>query len=100
MDTQFVALLLLSVACPFQWDGSSSFLPYQLTALPLPPMQVRGCLYNQVFRVVVTADEGGAVCVWNVNNGQREGRFLKAHGDARVRHARHTRLCERMCMTS
>lgn len=47
--------------------------------------QVRGCLYNYTFHVIVTADEGGAVCVWNINNGQREGRFLKAHGDAKVR---------------
>eukprot|EP00983_Pelagomonas_calceolata_P110278 1159652-Pelagomonas_calceolata.AAC.10 len=46
--------------------------------------QVRGCLYNSTFHVIVTADEGGAVCVWNINNGQREGRFLRAHGDAKV----------------
>jgi len=47
---------------------------------------VRGCLYNYTFHVIVTADEGGAVCVWNIKNGQREGRFLKAHGDAKVGH--------------
>ena len=47
-------------------------------------VQVRGCLYNHTFHVVVSADESGAVCVWNVKNGQREGRFLKAHGDAKV----------------
>ncbi|KAF5835754.1 WD40-repeat-containing domain protein [Dunaliella salina] len=45
---------------------------------------VRGCLYNSTFHVIVTADEGGAVCVWNINNGQREGRFLRAHGDAKL----------------
>lgn len=42
-------------------------------------------LYNSTFSVVVSADENGTVCVWNVTNGQREGRFMKAHGDAKVR---------------
>lgn len=46
--------------------------------------QVRGCLYNSTFHVVVSADEGGTVCVWDISSGQREGRFKKAHGDVRV----------------
>ncbi|KAG2424023.1 hypothetical protein HXX76_014847 [Chlamydomonas incerta] len=45
---------------------------------------VKAALFNSVFGVVVTADEGGTVCVWNVANGQREGRFTRAHGDARL----------------
>ncbi|KAG2439805.1 hypothetical protein HYH02_010440 [Chlamydomonas schloesseri] len=45
---------------------------------------VKAALYNSVFGVVVTADEGGTVCVWNTANGQREGRFTRAHGDARL----------------
>ncbi|KAJ9529394.1 hypothetical protein QJQ45_013762 [Haematococcus lacustris] len=45
---------------------------------------VRGVLYNMVFSVIVSADENGTVCVWNVTNGQREGRFQKAHGDAKL----------------
>ena len=32
---------------------------------------VKAALYNSVFGVVVTADEGGTVCVWNTANGQR-----------------------------
>lgn len=46
--------------------------------------QVRGALFNDVFSVVVTADESGTVCVWNILNGHREGRFQKAHGDAKL----------------
>jgi hypothetical protein len=49
-------------------------------------LQVRGVLYNAIFSVVVSADENGTVCVWNITNGQREGRFMKAHGDAKVGH--------------
>uniref|UniRef100_A0A7S0WPJ8 EF-hand domain-containing protein n=1 Tax=Chlamydomonas leiostraca TaxID=1034604 RepID=A0A7S0WPJ8_9CHLO len=45
---------------------------------------VRGVLYNHTFGVVVTADESGTVCVWNITNGQREGRFMKAHGEAKL----------------
>eukprot|EP00798_Chlamydomonas_sp_ICE-L_P024012 gene24012-9585_t len=44
---------------------------------------VRGALYNAVFDVIVSADESGTVCVWNIANGTREGRFQKAHGDAK-----------------
>lgn len=71
------------------WSPSSALpgLGWQRVTSPaLQPaaVQVRGCLYNNTFHVVVTADEGGAVCVWNIANGQREGRFLKAHGEAKV----------------
>ncbi len=48
-------------------------------------IQVRGALFNKTFSVIVSADESGTVCVWNVLNGHREGRFQKAHGDAKVR---------------
>jgi hypothetical protein len=30
---------------------------------------VRGALYNAVFGVVVSVDEGGTVCVWNLQVG-------------------------------
>lgn len=45
---------------------------------------VRGALYNKTFCVLVTADEGGTVCVWNVINGAREGRFSNAHENSRL----------------
>ncbi|KAL4420053.1 hypothetical protein ABPG77_007492 [Micractinium sp. CCAP 211/92] len=32
-------------------------------------------LYNQTFSVVVSGDEGGTICMWNVQTGQREGGF-------------------------
>ncbi|KAL4440619.1 hypothetical protein ABPG75_003620 [Micractinium tetrahymenae] len=32
-------------------------------------------LYNQTFSVVVSGDEGGTICMWNVQSGQREGGF-------------------------
>ncbi len=45
---------------------------------------VKSALYNATFDVVVSADEAGTVCVWNIAKGTREGRFTKAHGDAKV----------------
>jgi WD40 repeat protein len=45
---------------------------------------VRSVLYNLTFDVIVSADEGGTVCVWNIATGAREGRFMKAHGDAKL----------------
>ncbi len=51
-------------------------------------VQVRGTLFNETFSVIVTADESGTVCVWNVLNGHREGRFQKAHGTAKVSRAK------------
>lgn len=45
---------------------------------------VRHAMYNSVFGVVVSVDEGGTVCVWNLSSGNREGRFTRAHGDSRV----------------
>ncbi len=32
---------------------------------------IKAALYNSVFNVVVTADEGGTVCVWNALTGSR-----------------------------
>lgn len=45
---------------------------------------IRGALYNPTFHVVVSADEGGTVCVWNMSDGSREGRFSNAHGTSRL----------------
>ncbi|GFR43071.1 hypothetical protein Agub_g4078 [Astrephomene gubernaculifera] len=45
---------------------------------------IRAALYNRLFGVVVSVDEGGTVCVWNLANGAREGRFTRAHGDSRI----------------
>ncbi|WIA12480.1 hypothetical protein OEZ85_012515 [Tetradesmus obliquus] len=45
---------------------------------------VRGALYNAVFGVVVSVDEGGTVCVWNLQDGCRSGRFTGGHGASRV----------------
>jgi hypothetical protein len=45
---------------------------------------VKGAIYNATFDVIVSADEAGTVCVWKVGTGAREGRFNKAHGDAKV----------------
>ncbi|KAG1667639.1 hypothetical protein FOA52_004666 [Chlamydomonas sp. UWO 241] len=45
---------------------------------------VCGALYNSVFDVIVSADESGTVCVWNIADGTREGRFLKVHDSARL----------------
>ena len=45
---------------------------------------VRGALYNSTFDVIVSADEAGTVCVWNIADGSREGRFTKAHADAKA----------------
>lgn len=45
---------------------------------------VRAAMYNSVFGIIVSVDEGGTVCVWNLSNGSREGRFTRAHGDSRV----------------
>ncbi len=47
--------------------------PYKLAVL-LPALQdktghrepLRGALYNATFHVAVSADEGGTVCVWNM----------------------------------
>lgn len=36
---------------------------------------VKGAIYNSTFQVTVSADEGGTVCVWNMQNGSREARF-------------------------
>ncbi|GAX72651.1 hypothetical protein CEUSTIGMA_g107.t1 [Chlamydomonas eustigma] len=49
---------------------------------------VKGAIYNATFDVIVSADESGTVCVWKVGTGAREGRFNKAHGDAKL-----TALC-------
>ncbi|KAL4852837.1 WD repeat-containing protein 64 [Chlorella vulgaris] len=32
-------------------------------------------LYNATFSVVVSGDEGGTICLWNLQNGRREGGF-------------------------
>ena len=53
---------------------------------------VRGALYNATFDVIVSADEGGTVCVWSLATGAREGRFNKAHGDAKVWGGREAQL--------
>ena len=45
---------------------------------------VVGCLYNYEFDVAVSADENCEVCVWNVNTGQRDGRFTDAHPKSRI----------------
>jgi hypothetical protein len=45
---------------------------------------VRSALYNLTFDVIVSADESGTVCVWSLATGAREGRFNKAHQDAKV----------------
>ena len=40
---------------------------------------LRGALYNSTFSVVVSVDEGGNVCVWNIQVGgmcSRLGHFL------------------------
>lgn len=36
---------------------------------------VKGAIYNSTFQVTVSVDEGGTVCVWNMQNGSRESRF-------------------------
>jgi len=41
-----------------------------------------GALYNAHFHLVVSADSGGAVCVWDVRSGARRFRF--EHGGARI----------------
>lgn len=50
-------------------------------------------MYNKTFDVIVSADESGTVCVWNIATGAREGRFNKAHGDAKVSKSVHRHLC-------
>jgi WD40 repeat protein len=45
---------------------------------------VVGCLYNYEFDVAVSADEDCDVYVWNVNTGQRDGRFTDAHPNSRI----------------
>ena len=45
---------------------------------------LQGAIYNKTFDVIVSADESGTVCVWSIATGAREGRFNKAHGDAKV----------------
>lgn len=45
---------------------------------------VVGCLYNHEFDIAVSADEGNEVFVWNVNTGQRDGRFTDAHPDSHI----------------
>lgn len=45
---------------------------------------VRSVLYNLTFDVIVSADVAGTVCVWNIATGAREGRFMKAHGEAKL----------------
>ncbi|KAG2498385.1 hypothetical protein HYH03_003644 [Edaphochlamys debaryana] len=45
---------------------------------------VRAGLYNSVFGVVVSVDEGGTVCVWNILTGSREGRFTRATEESRI----------------
>ena len=32
---------------------------------------VRAAMYNSVFGIIVSVDEGGTVCVWNLSNGSR-----------------------------
>lgn len=45
---------------------------------------VVACLYNYEFDVAVSADEDCEVYVWNVNTGQRDGRFSDAHPNSRI----------------
>lgn len=45
---------------------------------------VRSALFNSVFGVVVSVDEAGTVCTWDMATGAREGRFTKAHMESRV----------------
>lgn len=45
---------------------------------------VRSALFNSVFGVVVSVDEAGTVCTWDMATGAREGRFTKAHRESRV----------------
>lgn len=46
-----------------------------ITSEPFHREAVKGGIYNRTFQVVVSADEGGTVCVWNIQNGSRESRF-------------------------
>ena len=41
---------------------------------------VKSAIYNSLFRVVVSADEEGTVCVWNMDDGSRESKFCASHG--------------------
>lgn len=42
-------------------------------------------IYNKTFHVVVSADEEGTVCVWNMDGGSRESKFIAFHGpDAKL----------------
>ncbi|GIL84419.1 hypothetical protein Vretimale_15893 [Volvox reticuliferus] len=45
---------------------------------------IRASLFNSIFGVVVTVDEGGTVCVWDLMTGTREGRFTRSQGDSRI----------------
>ena len=45
---------------------------------------VRGAFSALTFDVIVSADESGTVCVWSLATGAREGRFNKAHDDAKL----------------
>ncbi|GIL56855.1 hypothetical protein Vafri_12156, partial [Volvox africanus] len=45
---------------------------------------IRAGLFNSIFGVIVTVDEGGTVCVWDLMTGTREGRFTRSQGDSRI----------------
>jgi WD repeat-containing protein 49 len=42
--------------------------------------QLVAVLFNPLFDVIVSVDESGAVCVWNLQDGARSGRFTASHG--------------------
>jgi WD40 repeat protein len=41
-------------------------------------------MFNHVFGVIISVDEGGTVCVWDASSGARDSRFMHAHGESRL----------------
>jgi WD repeat-containing protein 49 len=41
-------------------------------------------LYNNLFRRIVSADDSGTVCVWDVESGKMLYRFKEMHGSSRI----------------
>ncbi|KAL0018315.1 hypothetical protein WJX77_008577 [Trebouxia sp. C0004] len=41
-------------------------------------------LYNNLFQVVISGDESGTICMWNIHTGERQGHFKHCHGHGRL----------------